>query len=418
MTVGVVLVGDELLSGRRTDANGSWLARRLDARGVALTGLTVVGDDPAAIAEAVQHAATRARCVVVSGGLGPTSDDRTRAGLARALGVALAFDEAAWASVVACLARRGRTPPPGERRQGEVPVGGRWLANPVGIAPGLALTLGDTSIYAFPGVPREWRALCEAHVLPTVVAGEEVVARTLWSAGIPEAEIAARIEPLVAAAGLDLASYPHDGEVELVLRARGTDAASRLEQTWGAVRAALGIDAFVPPAGGGLAHEVIARMRAAGRTLATAESVTGGLVARMLTAVPGASAVLPVGWITYATVQKTLRLGVSAALIERHGVVSEAVARALAEGARATARTDAALATTGVAGPEPVEEPGRPAVAPGTVFVALALAGRETVCLRLDLPFERTLVQRHAALRALDLLRRALADGSVWGVGR
>ena len=144
--------------------------------------------------------------------------------------------------------------------------------------------------------------------------------------------------------------------------------------------------------------------------MATAESITGGLLAGMLTAVPGASAVFPVGWVTYATEQKTACLGVSAALVAEAGGVSEPVARAMAEAARARAGTHAALATTGTAGPEPLHQEGHPPVPPGTVFVALACEGRETECLRLALPLGRRLTQRHAAVRALDLLRRALAE--------
>ena len=403
----VILVGDELLSGARHDANGAWLLERFGDLGVAVAAVHLIGDDEARLEALDRAAATAGDLVVLSGGLGPTEDDRTRAALAAAAGVPLRFDEQAWQAIEACLARRGRAPASPERRQADVPAGGRWLANPVGIAPGLELEFDGARVVAFPGVPREWRAMCEAYVLGGLAASTAVAHASVWAAGVPEADVAARIEALPELEGVALASYPNDGEVELTLRgpARAVAAARA------ALVRALGPDGFTPPPGGAIEHAVVRQLAVAGRTVATAESVTGGLIARMLTRVPGASAVYPVGWVTYATEQKVAQLGVDPGLVAAHGVVSGVVARAMAEGARARAGTDAALATTGTAGPDPLLEPGRAPVPPGRVHVALAMAGRETADLTLTLPHPRELVQRFAAVRALDLLRRALPGG-------
>ena len=408
----IVLVGDELISGRRRDTNGAWLAEQLFARGVELTGIHVVGDGIAAIAGAVRAAAGQAELVVVGGGLGPTPDDRTREGLARAAGVPLAHDEEAHAAITATLATRGRTPTEASVRQALVPEGGRWLPNPVGIAPGLALGVDGARVFAFPGVPREWRALCEAHVLAPLTAGAAAHVSTVWVAGIPEGEIMERIGDLPALRVVELASYPHDGEIELRFRATGDERVARAEAAREAVVARLGPAAFDPPPGGRIEHVVVGALVARGLRLATAESITGGLIARMLTAVPGASAVFPVGWVVYETAQKSAQLGVDAGLIAEHGVVSETVAVAMAEAALARADADLALATTGTAGPDPLLQAGHAPVPPGRVHVALARRGGAPRTLTLTLPLERTLVQRHAAVRALDLVRRLLAEGA------
>ena len=154
LAVGLVLVGAELVEGRTRDGNGAWLARRITEEGAGVAPWSVVPDDEGAIAEAVRAAARHAPLVLLSGGLGPTEDDRTRAALAGAAGVALSEDPEAWAFVQAVLARRGRSVLPAQRRQALVPVGGRWLPNPVGIAPALAVRVGTSEVLALPGVPQ------------------------------------------------------------------------------------------------------------------------------------------------------------------------------------------------------------------------------------------------------------------------
>lgn len=408
----IVLVGDELISGRRQDSNGLWLAQQLYDRGVELTGIHVVGDGVEAIHLAVLAASRRADVVVVGGGLGPTPDDRTRDALAAASGVRLRHHADAWQFVQEALAARGRKATQVARVQAQVPAGGRWLANPVGIAPGLEVSVGGALVLAFPGVPREWRALCGEHALAWLAAGEAAHVTSVWVAGVPEGDVMERIGDLEALTHVELASYPHDGEIELRFRATGEDRVARSEAARESVAECLGALAFDPPPGGRIEHVVVGALRARGARVATAESITGGLIARMLTAVPGASAVFPAGWVVYETEQKTTQLGVDAALIAEHGVVSAPVAIAMAEQARARAGAHYAVATTGTAGPDPLEQPGHEPVPPGRVHVALARAEGEPIALELMLPFARTLVQRHAAVRALDLLRRVLAEGA------
>jgi len=412
----IVAIGDELVCGDRTDANGGWLARRLSALGVRVLGVFILGDDVAALAPALRTAAAQADLVVVSGGLGPTTDDVTREALAAAAGVDLVHDEEAWQAIRTCLAGRDRVPAAGERRQARVPAGARWLPNETGVAPGLALQIGAARLLAFPGVPREWRSGCERHVLADLETGAESGAvgteAIVWTAGAPESDVAARLAGGAVFERVAFASYPHDGEVELHFRATGPEAAADVAAAAAEARARLGTDVFDPPPGGRIEHAVVAALAARGWHIASAESVTGGLIARMLTRVPGASGVFPIGWVPYATQQKTAQLGVPAGLIAEHGVVSPAVAVAMAEGARERAGVEMAVATTGTAGPDPLRQPGHEPVPAGRVHVALAAAGEATQVLTLSLPHPREMVQRMAAVRALDLARRALQGAS------
>ena len=361
LAVGLVLVGAELVEGRTRDGNGAWLARRITEEGAGVAPWSVVPDDEASIAEAVRAAARHAPLVLVSGGLGPTEDDRTRAALAQAAGVELAEDPEAWAFVQAVLARRGRSVLPAQRRQALVPVGGRWLPNPVGIAPALAVRVGTSEVLALPGVPQELEALFDSEVLPRLRAlpgREPTHVEMVLTVGLPETEVARRLGALATSVEPSLGWYPHHGEVEVSVRAHGPDAALRARAAADEVRRLVGDAALDAPAGGRTQHAVLALLRARGITLATAESLTGGLVAQMLTQIPGASDVLRAGYVAYHDDAKRRDLGVPADLLARHGALSAEVAGAMAEGARARAGTEAALATTGVAGPADVGGPG------------------------------------------------------------
>lgn len=412
-SVALVLVGAELVEGRTADGNGVWMARRVAEEGARLVRWSVVADDEAALAAALTEAARAAALVLVSGGLGPTDDDRTRAGVARALGTALRHDPEAWAFVEEVFRRRGREPKPVQRRQAEVPVGARWLPNPVGTAPGLLAHLLGATLLVFPGVPEELRALFEREALPRLRAlpGRTPTAlRTLCTAGLPETEVAALLGDLAHDPALALGWYPHQGEVEVSLRTHGPGCEETVERALALARARLGPAVLADTAPGErIEHSVVHGLARSGRSLATAESLTGGLVARLLTRVPGASAVFPGGWVTYSDAAKARDLGVPAALLAEAGAVSAPVAAAMARGARERAGTWAGLATTGVAGPGDQAAPDGPVLPAGTAFVALALPGAEPVVRRLHLPLPRELVQRRVAVEALDLLRRALA---------
>lgn len=405
--VALVLAGDELCEGHRADGNGPWMAHELTIRGALVTGLRACRDDVGPLARAVADAAAEADLVIVSGGLGPTEDDRTREALARAAGRPLVEQADAFDAITASLTRRGVTPLLNHHRQATVPEGGRWLENVEGVAPGIACRVGDADVLALPGVPAELRAMFALHVLPLLPAGD-VVERSVLAAGLGEPAVEEAIAGPLRAHDVRVGFYPHHGEVEVRLFARGAGARERIDAAHRAVVEALGDAAYEPPPGGRIEDVVVANLAERGMTITTAESVTGGLIAEMLTRVSGASDVLRTAWVTYDSAAKTTQLGVPPALIEAHGVVSSEVAAAMADGARGRAAADVALATTGAAGPGAWRLPDGREVPAGRVYVALAMEGRDTQVRRLEVPASRGIVRRRAAVAALDLLRRAL----------
>lgn len=408
-TVAIVTTGHEVLRGHTVNTNAAWLARHATDAGARVRSVRTVGDDLDDLVAALEEAAREASTVVVTGGLGPTEDDRSREALARVLGVPLEDDPAAWAGVERYFVRAGRPPAPMQRRQALVPRGAEVLDNDEGTAPGLLARRGDTTFVLLPGPPREMQAMFRRHVLPRWRAQgglDETASRVVWTAGAPESEIAAAIEDLMRAPEPVVGTHPDEGEVAVRLLARGPAAVARADATVAEVVRRLGAHVVSTDEETRVAHAVVALLRARRRVLTTAESLTGGLVARMVCAVPGASEAFRGGWVTYADAWKARALGVDPALIARDGAVSEAVARAMAEGARQRGDADLAVATTGVAGPGPDAR----GVEAGTVHVAVATpAGTDHRLLRLPLP--RLTVQRRAAVAALDLVRRVLLRG-------
>ncbi len=407
LRVALVLAGDELCEGHRADGNGPWLAHELTSRGAVVTGLTICRDDVAPLADAIRRAAAAAQLVLVSGGLGPTEDDRTREALAAASGQPLVERPDAFDAITASLARRGIKPLMNHHSQACVPEGGRWLENLEGVAPGIACTVGASDVVALPGVPAELRAMFALHVEPLLPAGE-VVERSVFAGGIGEPRVEQTIEGPLEEHDVRVGFYPHHGEVEVRLFAQGQDAAMRVAAAHRAAVDALGPAAYEPPSGGRIEHAVVEALAARGWQVATAESLTGGLVAEMLTRVPGASDVFSRAWITYATAAKTEELGIGASLIAAHGVVSAEVAVAMASAAREKAGAQAAMATTGVAGPGSWVQPDGTEIPAGRVFVAVAIKGHEPQVRRLDVPASRAIVRRRAAVAVLEMLRRAL----------
>ena len=396
-------VGDELLLGLTIDSNGAFLGTRLAELGIRVVRRTTVGDRPQAIAGAVSDALARTGVVITSGGLGPTSDDVTKSAVADLYGVALEFDPAIWDDIVARFQRMGRDPSPRNRSQAERPAGAVVLANRWGTAPALWLegALGLTIM--LPGVPAELRALVEHEVMPRLAgrAGSRVVrSLTVRTTGIPESTLAERLaghEPLLPP--LSLAYLPSSRGVDLRLTAHSLPSAEadrRLEEAAHRLETSLG-DAAYGRGDVDLAAVVMDRLRAAGLRLATAESCTGGLLGARVTAVPGASEIFAGGAVCYGDAIKQSLLGVSRQHLQDHGAVSVEVAAAMAEGARQRFGVDAAIAITGIAGPgggsseKPV----------GTVCLAWALAGRDTLTARRVFPGSREEIRDRAAQAAL-----------------
>jgi len=402
-------VGSELLRPGRRDTNAEWLVEQLLDLGVETVWRANVGDDEARIASLVAAARSDAAIVIVTGGLGPTEDDRTREAIARALEAPLERDDVMVRSIDAMFAARGRVASPRQHVQAMRPRGTLWIENPLGSAPGLLVDLDGGLLAVLPGVPSEMRAMFANTVAPRLrqASAATLSRRTLHVAGRPESWVDERLRDLYATPATETTILASSGTVELLLTARGTDRAdadARLATLEGAMRARLGDD-VAGADGDTLASVAGGLLHARHSTVAVAESCTGGLLGAALTDVPGSSAWFRGGVVCYANDTKVALARVPDELIRAHGAVSEPVARAMARGARAVFGADFGLGVTGIAGPSggTHEKP------VGTVHVALA-DGTTERARSLDWPGDRTLIRRRAVAAALDLLRRRLLE--------
>jgi len=398
----VLAVGDELLLGDIVNGNAAWLGEALSSVGVAVVHSAMVGDDVQRLATALRRALEDAEVVVVTGGLGPTRDDLTRDAIALVAGVQMDRSPQIEEQLRARFRAYGFEMPADVLRQADVPRGATVLDNPVGTAPGLRLEVDGRLVFAMPGPPHELQATARAGVLPDLArrTGTVVTTRTLRCAGIGESNVAEKVEAVVQVpAGVDLAYLAGNGVVRV--RFTTADDAAVLEPLVQACADALG-DAVWGYDDDSLPQVVGRLLAGRGQTVATAESLTGGLLGAALSELPGSSATYRGGLVPYATDRKAAVAGVPQQVLDEHGAVSEQTARALAEGARERLGADWGVATTGVAGPD--EQEGRPV---GTVHVAVA--GPDGTRVRTArLPGDRERVRVLTVTTALDLLRRSL----------
>jgi nicotinamide-nucleotide amidase len=413
VTLEAVTIGTELLLGFTVDTNAAEIGRALAAAGVDVVRHTSVADRPDAIRAALTEALGRADVVLATGGLGPTSDDLTKQAAADVFGRRLVHDPAVLAALEERFRRIGRWPmPAANRSQADVPEGAVVLPNPRGTAPGLWLEDERGRVLVLlPGVPHEMRGLLHEHVLPRLAGrggGTVVRSRALRTTGVAESAVAERLGGIAdEIAPLTLAYLPGTAGVDLRVTAwhlAPDDADRRLAGALGLIAPRLGQDRYGED-DADLAAVVLTAL--AGRTLAVAESCTGGLLGGRITAVPGASHTFLGGIVAYDNTVKTDLLGVPAATIAEHGAVSEPVVLAMTDGARRRFNADAALAVTGIAGPDggTTDKP------VGTVWVA-ARVGDQARAVRRVLPGDRREIRERAAQAALDLLRRLMLDGA------
>ncbi|MDD4933555.1 MAG: competence/damage-inducible protein A [Methylacidiphilaceae bacterium] len=407
MTVELVSTGTELLLGEVTEAHLAFVGRELRSLGLRLERQTVVPDGEA-VRRILEDALFRSDLVVVTGGLGPTSDDKTREAAAEAIGRELEFQEAVFLRISSFCAAKGiRAVPEGIRRQAMVPKGAQVLWNSVGTAPGLFVQKGRLAMCLLPGPPRELVPMWRAAVVPWLrshAAGRKFLWRSWWIVGLTEWEVQKRLEEELHGLGLKEIGYcDRLGEVELRV---GSADPSLLEQAEARVKDRLGTALFGEN-GATLEAAVVELATRLGKTMATAESCTGGLVSHRLTDVPGSSAVFTFGWITYANEAKVEELGVEPKLLAEHGAVSAEVAAAMAGGALRRSGADLAISVTGVAGPSG----GTPEKPVGLVWFGLA-SKEKTISFRKTFPPDRTMVKRLASQAALNALRLALLGES------
>ena len=374
MIAEIVAIGDELLHGGLLDTNSKYIAQELERVGAVVHRFTVVGDDPARLRSALEDACGRADVVLATGGLGPTLDDRTRDVVAELTGRPLRFDESSWRQILAWFARLDRPCPESNRRQAELPGGAEALVNTVGTAPGFVAEIGRASLFAMPGVPREMKVMLREEVLPRLGSIGELTPtaqRMLRVLGPSEAMLGERLADFMQPKSNPQVGITASGgllTVRIVGTAPTAAAASELcERTAAALRPRLG-DWLFADGEEELPELVLRHLCATGRTVAFAESCTGGLCAARLTGCAGSSAAVQGGVVAYSNAAKQQLLGVPAALLEQHGAVSEPVAAAMAAGARDRFGATCAVSTTGIAGPAG----GSPDKPVGTVCIGYA----------------------------------------------
>jgi nicotinamide-nucleotide amidase len=432
---GIVVTGTEVLTGRVSDRNGPWLAERLRELGVELAFTTVVGDRPEDMRTALDFMAESGiELILTSGGLGPTADDLTAAVVGAFQGREMVLDEALSkriAQIVAPLMKRWPNIDPeaiaeANRKQATIPEGATVL-EPVGTAPGLVVAPGESvpggdgpTVVVLPGPPRElqpmWTQALATDALQRVLATATVYRQhTLRLFGIPESEIAETLRIAeregVALASLEVTTCLKRGEVEIVTRYE-PDAQDAYD-AFVAVVEQRHADTLFSRDGSTVDQQVAALLRGDGpagsqprRTIAAAESCSGGLLAARLTELPGSSDYFLGGLVVYSNETKVSLADVPQELIETHGAVSGEVARALADGARERLGADVGVGITGVAGPGGGTEE-KPV---GLVWLSATLAGSEPLTRSVSLPGGRADVRDRATTIALHLVRRALID--------
>lgn len=416
MRVELVMTGEELLDGRVLNSNERDIAQILLDEGISVLRSVTVGDRPDELRAVFLDVAERADIAIVTGGLGPTDDDRTAAILADLAGVPLIRNQAALAAIHERFARWGRTMTENNKKQADLPASATMIPNPHGTAPAFSLRLRRCLFFALPGVPREMKPLLSDAVLPllrSLLPADHLrpTLRTFRCFGLGESQAADRLQdlyPLPPSVEIGYRAVLPEVHIKVALTALDpTERQVLLDSFEARIRERLGpyiygVDRedFIQSLADLLRHKK--------KTLALAESCTGGLIARLLTAEAGASDFFLLGAVTYSNDAKASVLAVPVDLLEGFGAVSEPVARAMAEGARRVSQADLALAITGIAGPGGAT-PTKPV---GTVHIALATKD-QTFHRLFAFPGDRFRVQHISAFAALSLLRSYLLSGHI-----
>ena len=411
MKAEVISIGTELLLGEILDTNARYLGAQLPALGIDLYYMSKVGDNLSRLSEVIDRAWGRSDLVITTGGLGPTEDDLTREAIGRVMHEDLQPDPELERQLREFFEKRGVIMPERNIKQAMLIPSSSSIPNPRGTAPGWWVERDQRLIVAMPGPPVEMERMWENEVVPRLrrhpgAPQSVLVTRTLKTAGIGEGHVDELVSPLLKGTNPSIGVYARADGVQLRLAAKAPteeDARALIEPVEAEMRQILG--AFVWGADDETMEYAIGeQLRSRGLTIATMESCTGGLLANVITNVPGSSVYFRGGLVSYATEMKT-EWGVGADVIAEHGAVSVETAQAMARVARERLRADIGVGITGVAGPEPQEE--KP---PGTVHVAVDTGMREPQTLSYQFAQSREAVKRRAVTTALTLIRRTLLD--------
>ena len=406
----ILSIGDELTLGQILDTNSAWLSARLVERGVLTVYHKTVPDDLPAIVVALREAAAAASLVVITGGLGPTPDDLTRQAMAAAAGVSLEIHQPSVLRLEEFFKNIGRIMPEQNRVQALCPAGAQMLENDRGTAPGIRMSLNHATLVVMPGVPHEMRAMYDRHIVPMLSEqqGRVILTEAVRTFGLGESTVSEKLGALMdRGRNPQVGTTVSGGVVTVRIRSDFSDggqARAALQSVVQDIEKRLGNSVF----GIGettLHHTVGSLLQRRSETVATVEICTGGLIATLLTEIPGASVWFRGGWVVCANDMKQQEWGVPDELLSLHGSVSEPIARLLAQNAAHKANADYGLATTGIAG----ADSGAPDVSPGTIWIAVSKRNGLATCTEvLRFPGDRELVRERAAKTALNMLRLAL----------
>ena len=412
MNVHLLTIGDEILIGQTIDTNSAWMGQQLNLIGARVERIVSLSDDRTEITDGLHASLERADVILITGGLGPTKDDITKKTIADFFGAEMIFHKETWNRIEGFFKKLGRQTTPAHRQQCFMPDNAEILVNKMGTAPGMWFEHEGRVVVSMPGVPYEMKYLMEYEVLPRLqkkFPGEAIAHRTVMTVGEGESRIAQRLEQFEDGlpAHLKLAYLPNLGQVRVRISGRSLDAAAlgvELDQKRNELSELLsdliyGYDD--EPFEAALGKQLLAR----GWQFGVAESCTGGLIARRMTSIPGASGYFRGGIVAYDNAVKTKLLGVREATLAAHGAVSEQTVREMAAGALAALDADVSLAVSGIAGPTG----GTPDKPVGTIWLAAATRDR-TVTHLLTLGKDRERNVQYAAVMGLNLVRGLIAS--------
>lgn len=409
MTCALFTIGTELTRGELHNTNSGWIAEQLSELGYEVTEMVTVDDDDPRIESTLKRLAQNHDFVITTGGLGPTTDDRTSACAASAFGLSLVRDEKALASIRALFLQYGVEMSISNEKQADFPAGATVLLNSIGTAPGFMLNVVTAQIFFTPGVPSEMKAMFQHEIVPRLPPVKQAVATArLRCFGIPESQVNDKLEGVEQEHGVIVGYRASHAEIEVKILAHARDGESRealkarAEEVADVCALRLG-DVVYGRGFTSLPAELGQLLRAQAKTLGLAESCTGGLVSELVTSVSGSSAYFHGSIVSYSNTVKNTVLGVPEAMLQAEGAVSESVVRAMAEGARRTLGTDVALAISGIAGPTGGTE-GKPV---GLVHWAVSDESGTHAFQRV-FRGDRAQVQRRAALSGIWTLRKLL----------
>ncbi|MCI9486215.1 MAG: competence/damage-inducible protein A [Lachnospiraceae bacterium] len=411
MVVEILAVGTELLLGNIANTNAQYLSRRCAALGFSVYRHTVVGDNEGRMTESIRQALDRSDVVILTGGLGPTEDDMTKEVCAKVMGFSLEEDTRTRKRISGYFKSvRRKNVTENNWKQAVVPVGAQVLDNDNGTAPGLILEKNGKTAILLPGPPNELIPLFSQKAEPYLrtLQPDTLYSKMVKVCGIGESRAETMILDLIdSQTNPTIATYAKTGEVHLRITARAADeeeGKSLVKPVVKELRKRFGIHVYSTKEAEELEDVVIKLMRKRGLTAATAESMTGGLVAGRLVNVAGASEYFKEGFVTYSNKAKRKALGVKKETLKAHGAVSEETAREMAEGGALAAGTDACVAVTGFAGPEDSQEEPR-----GLTYISCYLKGRVSVR-EFHFTGNRRKIREQAVVQALDLLRRCILE--------